>query len=340
MKNFYTKALLALTALMIFAATACAKPKQYPYRFVYVTGRALDNPDLVGDIREIAKTAGEHGLTGLVLDAYFDRLPQEPPYNFKNLREIVSICKENGLEFVPALMGMGYNAPMLSNDRHLLEGLPVKDALFIVQGGKANVMADPPVSIAGSGFEKEENGRPAGWEVVAGEGAAVRVDRKEAYDGNSSLKVEISGEFAEGSAIVSQEISVHPYRCYRLRCMVKTEGVESRGDVFPILVKSPDGRRLQYYIPPLKDNAGWMQAEVGFNSKHYEKVVLSVGAPESSGGKFWIDSYTIAEDGLVNVLRRGGTPLVVRGENSGIEYEEGKDFAPVYDPVMTLLFDH
>lgn len=330
--------------LLVFAlliTTACGQAKQYPYRFVYVHGKPLEDVDQVELIRKLAKTASEHGINGLILDAFFDRLPREAPYNFKNLKEIQRICQQNNLEFIPAFMGVGYNAPLQSYDKNLLEGLPIKEALFVVKNGKADLVADPPVNIANGGFEQVEGEKPADFSITGEAGAQISVDRNIFKQGGSALRVELSKEYEEGSALLTREINVHPYRCYTLSCWVKTEGIESSGDVFPMIVQGTDGRRLQFYIPPVPGTSGeWVKAVIGFNSLGYDKVRVSVGAPASKSGTFWIDDYRIEEEGLVNVLRRDGTPLVVKGEKSGIIYEEGRDYAPVYDPVMTLLFDH
>ena len=107
---------LCLSSLCLFLMffSACSEAKVYPYRWIYVHGKSLENTDQVELIRSLAETAREHGLNGIVLDAYFDRLDLEPPYNYKNLRTILDICRENGVEFIPACFHVGYNAPMLA----------------------------------------------------------------------------------------------------------------------------------------------------------------------------------------------------------------------------------
>ncbi|MEW5961719.1 MAG: hypothetical protein AB1801_28710, partial [Chloroflexota bacterium] len=337
MQNVRRLFLLA-AALMAFAVPLAAQ-KALPYKLVLVTGRPLDNADLVKQIREVAKIAGENGMTGLVLDAYFDRITREAPYSYKNLLEIVAACNENGLEFIPAVMGMGYNAPMLGNDKHLIEGLPVRNAVFIAQGREASLVPDPTPVLVNGDFEKAAGNAPAGW-TLGNSRASSLLDKSEKYAGNSSLKVTVKGEAEDDFApVASQEIAVTPWRNYRVTVRVKTEGLESRGDVFPMLIQGPDGRRLQYYIPPLQATAGWTLARVAFNSRDYNKVRISVGAP-GGGGTFWVDDYAIAEEGPINILRRAGTPLVVKGEKNGVIYTEGADHEPLYDPVMTLLYDH
>jgi hypothetical protein len=44
--------------------------------------------------------------------------------------------------------------------------------------------------------------------------------------------------------------------------------------------------------------------------------------------------------GLLNILRRPGTPLTVQSESTGERYEEGRDFGPIRDRTLTFRFDH
>ncbi len=334
--SYTAKKILLLAAVLMICAGSLLAQKDYQYKLVYVTGKPLDNVSVVERVRELAVTARENGLNGIVLDAYFDRITREAPYSYKNLRQIADICRENGVELIPALMGMGYNAPMLCNDKHLIEGLPVKEALFIVSGGQARVADDPAVELVNGGFEQGTEG----WKI-GNDRASSEVDSGEKFAGGSSLKVTMSAEEEDDFVpVASQQITVAPWRNYRLTVMIKTEELESRGDVFPMLVQGPDGRRLQYYIPPLKATAGWTEARIAFNSRDYTTVRVSVGAPMAGKGTFWIDNYAIREEGPVNILRREGTPLVVRGEKNGVTYIEGRDFETLLDPVMTLLYDH
>jgi len=78
----------------------------------------------------------------------------------------------------------------------------------------------------------------------------------------------------------------------------------------------------------------------GFNSKDYDRVTISVAPSRGQSGKFWLDDLQIEEIGMVNLLRRAGTPVTVRGEKSGTVYEEGRDYAELSDPERNFRFDH
>ena len=64
---------------------------------------------------------------------------------------------------------------------------------------------------------------------------------------------------------------------------------------------------------------------LGFNSLDHDTVRVYLGVWGGRSGRFWVDDLRIEEVGLVNVLRRPGTPVVVRSETAGTVYEEGRD---------------
>ncbi|MEP0844157.1 MAG: hypothetical protein HRF43_15760, partial [Phycisphaerae bacterium] len=75
----------------------------------------------------------------------------------------------------------------------------------------------------------------------------------------------------------------------------------------------------------------WTPVEAFFNSMGYEEVTLHVGLWRAQGGRAWLDDAEIAEAGLLNVLRRPGCPLTVRGEDGTAGFVEGRDFARIED---------
>jgi len=79
---------------------------------------------------------------------------------------------------------------------------------------------------------------------------------------------------------------------------------------------------------------------MGFNSLDCDTARIYVGVWGGKSGRFWIDDIQIEEVGLLNVLRRAGTPVTVRSEKIGMVCEEGKDFAEITDPRLNFRFDH
>ncbi|HUU26841.1 MAG TPA: hypothetical protein VM123_03440 [archaeon] len=335
----YRKLALSAIFLSLTVLAACGKDQAYPYRWVYAFGKNLSTDKGTEELLEIAKTCAGHGINGIALPGRIGQLSIKNPEYIANLKKVNDYCRQHGVDIIPAMWSIGYGSG-LDYDKNLAEGLPVTDALFVVKGGEAWLAPDPAVRVANGGFEKIEGDFPAGFEPLAARGEVIFVDREVAKDGKASMRFEVAGEYPEESALLSQEVAVHPGRCYRLSGWVKTEGIESRGDVFPLIVKSRDGRRLQYYIPKVEATGDWTRVDLGFNSLGYDTVIVAVGAPASNGGRFWVDEISIGEVGLVNVLRRPGTPVIVKSDKDGTVYEEGADYAEIADPELNFRFDH
>jgi hypothetical protein len=154
--------------------------------------------------------------------------------------------------------------------------------------------------------------------------------------------VDAAGPAAEG--LWTREVAVKPNRCYRITFRAKSEGLpETRpftSGAFRLNVVTPDNRNLTPWnarIPPTTD---WREVRWGFNSLWYDKVTVSIGVRSGTSGKAWVDSVRIEEVGLLNVLRRPGTPVTVRADEGGTAYEEGRDFDKIADPQLNFRFDH
>jgi hypothetical protein len=294
--------------LSLGATAAClrgAPGAAYPLRWVYVSRSDTD------EIRSIAETASRHGLNGMLLAGKFDH----------SVIEIKRICAEYKLEIIPLMFSIGYAGAILSRDHNLAEGLPVRDALFVARGGVAQFAADP-VAI----------GRLKSLRMLDQPGIVSFADS------GSSIRLE-NFQQPHGHGRVMQEIDVRPNRCYRVTCQVKTAGLEPAG-AFRIQVLSPSGREIAPYEPGVGSTTDWRKVVLGFNSMSFDKVRIYAGVWGGRGGKCWIDDVSVEEVGLVNVLRRAGTPVKVRSEGKERVYEEGRDFEAIADPHLTFRFDH
>jgi len=329
---------LALLGIALLVQASQAGMPVYPNRWVYVS-RGLHKDGDVEEIRDIVRTASEHGLNGMVLATGWDRLDLQPPHFFARLEQVKAICQQHKTEIIPILFSAGYGGSVLAHDKNLAAGVPVRDALFVVKGGEARLVPDPAVAVANPGFEEFKGHRLAGYGFHDKPGEVSFADKAVFHGGKASLRFESFGADPHGHARVMQEVAVKPHRCYRVSVWVKTEGLEPKG-CFRVQVLTEKGRALAPFDPQVPATADWRQVVLGFNSLEFDRVRLYVGGWGGKAGRFWVDDLEIVEVGLVNVLRRPGTPLAVRGETSGTAYEEGKDFAPVADPKLNFRFDH
>ncbi len=310
---------------------------EYPCRWVYVS-RGLHNDQDVDDIRAIVKTAGEHGLNGMVLSGGLDRLDRQPAGYFQRLEAVKQACAQRRIEIIPIIFSAGYGGSVLAYDRNLAEGLLVQDARFVVEGNEARLKTEFPVEIPNGGFEDHAGDRARGCRFHDQPGKVSFIDTRVVKEGKASLRFENFGQYPHGHGRVMFEVPVRPHRCYRVTAWLKTEGLEPGGRV-QIQVLA-DGRSLAPVNIRAGSTSDWRQVAIGLNSMDYDKVRIYAGVWGGKQGRFWVDDLRIEEVALVNVLRRPGTPLSVRDESSGTIFEEGRDFAPVVDPKLTFRFDH
>jgi len=311
---------------------------QYPYRWVYVS-KSLNRDSDVVDIKNIVKTASESRLNGMVLSAGLDRLDGRSPAYFQRLKQVSQLCKQQNFEIIPIIFSVGYGGSILAEDRNLAAGLPVKDALFIVDNNQAHFVPGTTAKINNPGFEQYTGNNLKGYNFHDRPGEVSFIDTGVVNSGRASLRFENFGKYEHGHARLMQEVKVDPHRCYRVSCMVKTESLEPEG-AFRIMVLSPEGRNLAPWDPRVPSTSDWRQVTMGFNSLGYETVKIYLGAWGGQSGRFWIDDLTVEEVGLLNVLRRPGTPVTVKDEQTGLVYKEGKDYAPIEDPKLNFRFDH
>ena len=315
---------------------AVASAAEYPCRWVYVS-RGLGKDQDVEDIREILKTAGQHGLNGMLLAAGFDSMDRQSPANLKRLEEVNRIAAERKIEIIPLLFSVGYGSG-LGFDRNLAEGLPVQDARFVVHGSEARFESDFPVRLPNGGFEESKDNQAVGCRFHDQPGKVSFIDTLVAKEGKASLRFENLGQSPHGHGRVMFEVPVRPHRCYRVSGWVKTQGLQPANCFqFQVLTEK---RSLAPVTVRVASTSDWIPVVLGFNSQEFDRVRLYAGTWGAKEGRFWLDAFQIDEVGLVNVLRRPGTPLSVRDEDSGTVYGEGRDFAPVRDPRLNFRFDH
>lgn len=98
-------------------------------------------------------------------------------------------AQRNGLDLIAIVMGG-------SHDRNHAEGLPVKDALFEVHGGKATLLADNPTHVLNAGFEEFSNNHFQNWSFQDDEGVTTFADHEVKHGGAASLRMENKPEHA------------------------------------------------------------------------------------------------------------------------------------------------
>jgi hypothetical protein len=313
---------------------ALDKQKVYPDRWFYVS-TGLASAEELSRIEGLVRTASEHGLNGMLLSAGFDELDLKPAEFLERLTRLKRTCDRRKIEIIPMGFSVGYGSGVLAHNKNLAAGLPVRGALFVAGNHEARFMPDSPARLANGGFEKRQGSLPANFTLHGGKAA---IDTTVYHSGSASVRFEDFDGASGGEAYLAQDLQVTPYRCYRLRCWVKTQNV-SPGTLFHLTAIAPDNRDLSYLEYPLHSGSDWQEVTWGFNSWYADHVNFRVGISDGKADKVWVDDASVEEVGLINVLRRPGTPVKIRNEKTGEVYEEGRDYARVSDPELNFRFD-
>jgi hypothetical protein len=327
---------IILICLVVSTVAAFGETKVYPDRWVYVS-TALDSDQELARVEGIARTASEHGLTGMLLSAGFDALDLKDADYLRRLDHLKQTCDRLRVEIIPMGFSIGYGGSTMAHDKNLAAGLPVHGALFVADEHEARFVPDPTAKLSNGDFERIEANLPAGFSLH-GEHAAI--DSAVVHAGKSSVRFEnFGGKPGGGGVYLSQTIHVQPYRTYRMRCWVKTEGAMPR-EIFHLWAVTPDGRDLAYLEPWMEPTSDWHELVWAFNSWYANQIDFRIGVADGEAGKVWVDDVSVEEVGLTNVLRREGTPVRVKNEKSGVVYKEGKDYARISDPQLNFRWDH
>ncbi|GIX49965.1 MAG: hypothetical protein KatS3mg132_159 [Limisphaera sp.] len=299
-------------------------------RFVWVFGWNLERAQDLSEVVGVLQDAGRNGFNGAVVSFGLDTLCRRSPAFFERLQVVRRVCATNGLELIPAVFSIGYGGGFLAHDPHLAEGLPVKDALFGVEGGVARFVPEEIGGLRNGGFEEHRGNRFEHYTFHDQPGEVSFADTNVVHGGRVSIRLENFRSNPHGHGRVMQEVSIRPYRCYRVSLWVRTEGLDP-SSAFRCLVLAGE-RELAPRTFRLRSGGQWQKIQFLFNSLEHDRVRLYAGVWGGRAGRVWLDDWTLEEAGPVNVLRRPGTPVTVRSETEGRVYEEGRDYAPLESP--------
>lgn len=323
------KHLLAALGLVI-AGLHVAVAEPFSDRLVWVFGWNLNRDEDVTEIARLLDRAAAHGINGAVMSLNLDTLCTKSPDYFRRLDEVKQACERNRIELIPAIFSVGYGGAALAHDRNLAEGVPVEGAPFIVTNGEARFVPDPSVRLANGDFEQFSGHKLPGFGFHDQPGDISFVDTEVKHGGRASLRLEQFTRNPHGHGRIMQELRVRPHRTYRVSLQVKTEGLQP-ASAFQVTVLAGN-RSLAPRTFPVTPTADWQKFTMLFNSLDFDSVRLYAGVWGGQAGRLWLDDWTVEEVGPLNVLRRPGTPVVVRSEDGATTYREGADYAPLVDP--------
>lgn len=283
-------------------------------KWIYCGANLLVDSE-VDHVEKLLQRGAAAGYDHMVIaDSKFNRLREMPAKYFDHLKAVQELAAKLHIEIVPCVFPMGYSNDMLGADPNLAEGLPVKDALFVVKNGKAQTVTEAPARLRNGDFS--DTSKKNGWNILDD---CVHIE-----DGAAHMK-DPGGK----NSRITQNLQLKPFHVYHLTMRVKSKDFSEK----PEAKLLTQGRQLNYAFLGAKGTQGWTTHHVIFNSLDNTSATLYLGAWGAQRGELWFDDVTLEEAGLVNLLRRSGCPFEVKTED-GTVLKEGKDYEAVQDKDM------
>jgi hypothetical protein len=304
-------------------APAAGPPPRYADRWVYVSHNLQVDAN-TDEVLKLIDRAAKAGYTGIVLSDFKLNILEHVTQNwFKNAERVKKAAAAAKLEIIPVVFPLGWSSGLLVHEPNLAEGVPVRNAPFVVKDGQA-LLVPTDTGFKNGDFEAAKGDRFTGFRVQDEPGKFTFADTQTFASGKQSLRM----QNATGNCRAAQTVAVRPWACYRMSAKVRTKDLQ--GGEFKFLVLGKAGRALTFHQTHLNPTADWTELEVVFNSLDQSEVNVYLGVWDGFTGTIWVDDWKLEELALVNVLRRDACPLLVKAAD-GRTFEEGKDFLPVRD---------
>jgi len=179
-------------------------------------------------------------------------------------------------------------------------------------------------------FENVTGNHFNGWSLQDDEGVTTFADHEVVHGGRTSLRMESIGKNPYRHCRLAQPLKLQPHRQYRISFWVKSENLSPADPEVKVLT-SDSQRAVSWQTFHTERTQDWTHVDLVFNSLDQRDARLYLGSWSGKDGKLWWDDLQVEEIGLVNVLRRPGCPVSVRGDN-GETYQEGRDYEKIVDP--------
>ncbi|HOZ49919.1 MAG TPA: glycoside hydrolase family 20 zincin-like fold domain-containing protein [Candidatus Hydrogenedentes bacterium] len=245
-------------------------------------------------------------------------------------QDVFALCRRHFIEPVPELQSLGWGHHILLQEPRAVEAVYVEQMPFIVQGGRIaspDLPIPPALEVVNPGFEKIEDGKPAGW-LMEGFGELSFVEKAGAHDGDACIRLH-----REETGIVRAwcDVDCLAGQRYEASCHMKIENIEGGGayiEVYGLL----DGGQLGRLIGTgtwRRGTSDWAREVTPFDSGEYTRARIYVRIQDATGTA-WFDDVAVVgiqpPNPLANVIVTEAAPVIVQDASGAITYEEGKDY--------------
>jgi hypothetical protein len=297
---FSRKILFRLSIVLLASVIPCHA--EAPQLWVYCPTNLLVDANL-DKLDALWKRAHAAGYTYALLSdsklSRLDMLESNTKHYHANIERVKQIAAADQITLVPAVFSIGYSNDLLGHDPNLAEGMPVIDTPFIVHANVATVDPDHAPALGKMTFKDD---------TVQLDGNTATVNR------------------CEGNARFVYHLKLEKFRCYHVSVMVKTQDFSGDVRINPLA----GNQSLNFANLGQKPTQDWTQLHAVFDTMDNTDVNLYFGIWGGSRGTLQWRNWKIEEAGLVNVLRRPGTPCVVKSGDRALV--EGTDYDRIADP--------
>ena len=310
------------------AEAAAAEPGQTAltdrWFFAFGHGRNRQGAD---QIKALIDTAAAHGLNGMVLSSFgIDSFGRWSDADIALLKEVVDHSAARGIEWIPTGFSVGYGGGALGHDVNFAAALPA--VLSLTARGGAIVPEGAGNALRNGSLEEHADHVFPGYAFHDQPGEISFADTDHAADGAASIRFEGFGANPHGHGRLMQRVTVEPRRSYRFALKIRTRDLRPVSGLKAMALR--DGREVasqQIAVEPTQD---WTEVTLDFISAEGGEIGLYAGIWGGQGGAFWLDDLRFSEYGsLSDIVRREGTPLVLKSRDRERTFEEGKDFEPI-----------
>ena len=288
--------LLLLAAQDLAAGGEAVKSSALDRRWVYLNPQGrLGDEATFAKATNIVATAASHGFTGVMFASSLGltSLHRWPDARKDALSKLVAFVDSLGLEKGVAMWSAGYpKESFFQIDQNLSAANPVFDTRYRVENGRCIYVQPPALRLVESP-------------------ATIHSPRQ-------------NGDFAVLA------VQVKPRKSYRLTVKAKSSA-DVRSYPLVVEVRRPgDGTNFIEHHPFSVKGGEEQTVITDFPSMDLDEIeIICCGHHQNHAGSAQVVSMELSERPPVVAIRRHGTPIVVRDAKTRVQYEEGRDFAPV-----------
>lgn len=314
----------------------------FPIRWAF-TKYTVNAPAQCAQLRALIDTMALRKFTGIQQGEFHYGVLSTVTRAFTDsMTSYKAAARQSNLEIIPGVANIGWSNAIVYMNPNLAEGLPTTQT-YVVEADTGRELPDTRVALPNGNFEKLSAGifttGANGWDFIDGQGTNVFVDSVTVHGGKYSARCEnFRTNNAAGNARFIKNVVCTPRSYYILTAWVRTQNYS--GNQAQLLVVGSDGagnsRNLTSTDYHLSGTNGWQKVEIAFNTLEFTKLGIYCGTWGGNAGTIWWDDISVYDAGLTNILRRGGTPLIVRNKRTNTACVEGVDFATLKDSILNV----